>query len=144
MAEEQFVVGINDEQLAPLETPVLQGQTYAIDELLRNINVTSLADEASVSLDARLGKIFRLSAGGDRTILTPAWNKKDGKVIVIEHYASGGARTLTLTTGSAGAFRFGSTITSLSATASGKTDYVGCIYNATDDRFDVVSVSKGF
>lgn len=145
MEEEPIqIIGLTDEQLTPLEIYIPGGETQAIDELLRNIKAVSLVDGATVSLDAREGKIFRLSAGGNRTILTPTWNKKDGKTIIIEHYASGGARTLSLTTGSAGAFRFGTTITALTATDSGKTDYIGCIYNFTDDRWDVVSVSKNF
>jgi ATP-dependent protease ClpP protease subunit len=44
----------------------------------------------------------------------------------------------------AGGFRFGTDITALTATASGKIDYIGCIYNATDTKWDVVAVTKGF
>jgi fructose-1,6-bisphosphatase/inositol monophosphatase family enzyme len=51
---------------------------------------------------------------------------------------------LTLQTGFAYAFRFGSDITGLTATASGKTDYIGAVFNLTDQRWDVVAVTKGF
>ena len=58
--------------------------------------------------------------------------------------AIGANRTLTLTTGVTGGFRFGEIITGLTATTSNKIDYVGCIYNGNDARWDVVAVSKGY
>ncbi len=103
----------------------------------------TLIDGATVALDVRLGNIFILTALGDRTLLVPT-NPKTNYRIIIKHKASGGGRTLTLTTGSAGAFRFGTTISGLSATTSGLTDYIECLYNAADDRWDVVDYIKGF
>lgn len=105
-------------------------------------SVAVLTDGATPALDASLGTIFTLSAAGDRTIAVPS-NATSGQKIVIRHLASGGARTLALNTG-AGGFRFGSDITALSQTASGKTDYIGCIYNAADSFWDVVAFTKGF
>lgn len=105
--------------------------------------VVALVDGATVAVNAALATIFTLSAAGNRTILTPT-NPVSGQKMVIAHTASGGARTLSLTTGSAGAFRFGTDITALTATGSGLTDYIGAIYNLTADRWDVVSVTKGF
>lgn len=103
----------------------------------------ALLDGATVAIDAALGGTFTLTATGNRTILAPT-NAVDGQRMVLRHVASGGARTLSLTTGSAGAFRFGSDITGLSATASGKTDFLGAIYNATDSRWDLVAYVKGY
>lgn len=107
-----------------------------------NLAVVVLADGATPALDASLGSVFSLTAAGDRTIAVPT-NPISGQKIVIRHLASGGARTLALNSG-AGGFRFGSDIASLTATASGKWDYIGCIYNATDSKWDVVAVTKGF
>jgi len=104
--------------------------------------IATLTDGATVALDASLADTFELSAGGDRTILAPT-NPTAGKRIVIRHYASGGARTLTLSLGTLG-FRFGTTITALTATSSGKYDYIGAIYHLTDTIWDVVAYSKGF
>lgn len=118
------------------------GLYAAIDAAIQTVK--TLTDGATVALDASQGSVFRLAAAGDRTILVPT-NPTNGQVIRIQHYASGGARTLSLTTGSAGAFRFGDGwVSSLSATSSGKTDYVECVYNGTDSRWDVVNVTKGF
>lgn len=105
--------------------------------------VVTLVDGANVSLDPSQGDIFTLTATGNRTILAPA-SCVSGKRITIRHTASGGARTLTLTTGSAGAFRFGTDISALSATDSGKTDYISAICNGADNRFDVIAVTKGY
>lgn len=104
--------------------------------------VSALVDGATPALDASLGDMFTLTAAGDRTIAVPsspsAWQR-----IIIAHTASGANRTLALNTG-AGGFRFGSDITGLTATVSGKTDYIGAVYNSTSSRWDVVSYMKGF
>lgn len=100
-----------------------------------------LTDGATPALDASLGDVFRLAAAGNRTIAVPT-NPRAAQRIIIQHFASGGARTLSLNTG-AGGFRFNSDITALTATASGKTDYIGALYNDTDSKWDVIAVTKG-
>ncbi|CAB4177312.1 hypothetical protein UFOVP998_10 [uncultured Caudovirales phage] len=102
----------------------------------------TLTDGATPALNAALGDTFTLTAAGDRTIAVPSNPSADQK-ITIRHLASGGARTLALNSGTGG-FRFGSDVTALTQTASGKTDYIGCIYNATDNKWDVVAVVKGY
>lgn len=104
--------------------------------------VIDLVDGATPALDASAGTVFRLTAAGNRTIAVPS-NPTAGQKIVIRHVASGADRTLALNTG-AGGFRFGTDITGLTATTSGKTDYIGCIYDATAGFFDVVAYSKGY
>lgn len=105
----------------------------------------TLTDGATPALNAALGNTFILVAGGDRTIAVPSNAPAAGKsqTIVIAHTASGGARTLALNTG-AGGFRFGSDVTALTQTASGKTDYVTAKWNAADSKWDVVAVVKGY
>jgi hypothetical protein len=90
--------------------------------------------------------VFRLTAAGSRTISVPINKPASGhsQRLIILHQASGAAQTLTLTTGSAGAFSFGTDITGLSATTSGLTDYIGCVYNSVADRWNVVSYTKGY
>lgn len=104
--------------------------------------VVALTDGATPALDASLGFMFTLAAAGNRTIAVPT-NATNGQKIVIRHLASGAARTLALNSG-AGGFRFGTDITALSQTASGKTDYIGCIYSSIDSFWDVVGYVKGF
>ena len=106
----------------------------------------ALVDGATVPLDAMAGNVFHLTAAGNRTILAPTNTPlgSNTRRMIIRHEASGGDRTLTLTTGSAGAFRFGSTVSALTATLNGKIDYIGCIYHGTAQRWDVVAYAKGF
>lgn len=107
-------------------------------------SVTALTDGATVNLDAAAGRLFTLTAAGNRTIAAPTGAAFDGQEIVIAHTASGGSRTLALTTGSTGAFAFGTTITALSATASGATDYITCAYSTSAQRWRVVRYVQGF
>lgn len=104
--------------------------------------VVALTDGATPALNAKLGNVFTLSAAGDRTIDIPS-NPINGQKITIRHTASGGNRTLALNSGTGG-FRFGTTITALTITLSGTTDYIEAIYNATSNKWDVVSYIKGF
>lgn len=107
--------------------------------------VIPLTDGATPALDASLAPVnglYTLTAAGDRTIAVPT-GPLDGQKIIIAHLASGGARTLTLNTGTGG-FRFGTDITALTQTASGKTDYIGSIYRSSPNKWDIVAVAKGF
>ena len=131
-----------DLSLADNTTNDVSTSKHGFAEKRMVIATIALSDGATPALDASLGNVFRLAASGDRTIAVPS-NAQAGQKIVIEHFASAAGRTLSLNSG-AGGFRFGSDITSLTQTASGKTDYIGCIYNDTDSKWDVVAVTKGF
>lgn len=110
--------------------------------VLNTNTVSVLTDGATPALDASLGNTFTLSAAGDRTIAVPT-NAVNGQKIVIRHLASGGARTLALNSG-AGGFSFGTDVTALTQTVSGKYDYIGAIYNSTSSLWNVVAYSKGY
>lgn len=113
----------------------------AIDDA--DAKTVTLVDGATVTLLVTTGTMFRLAAAGDRTMSVPTGTILNGQRIIIQHFASGGARTLSLTAGTGG-FRFGTTFASLSATSSGKTDYIEAAYNSTDNKWDVINVAKGF
>jgi hypothetical protein len=134
----------NDTSIAT--TAFVKAQNYQVAGARILDTLTTLTDAASVALDAALGNVFRLVAAGNRTISAPTNKPAAGQAqrIVIQHEASGADRTLALTTGAAGSFRFGTDVTALTATTNGLTDYIGCLYNAVDDRWDVVSYSKGY
>lgn len=120
--------------------------TVGIQRSVREVDsVVTLTDGANVTLNSLLGNVFKLVAGGDRTIDAPTNAPGAGiaQKIIIMHEASGADRTLSLATG-AGAFRFGTTVTGLTATTDGTVDYIGCVWNQADSRWDVVSYSKGF
>lgn len=119
----------------------IAGDTILLEKGLAGKSVT-LVDGANIALDANLGTDFVVSAAGNRTLDAPT-NPTDKQPIRIYHIASGGARTLTLATG-AGGFAFGSDITEITETASGKTDVIGAIYNATLSKWLVVAYVKGY
>jgi hypothetical protein len=132
-----------DFAVVPITGAMIGAGAITVDKLTLPARV-DLVDGANVNIDViTKAAYYRLVAAGDRTLTTPQ-NPVDGQKIIIQHVASGGARTLTLQTGFAYAFRFGSDITGLTATASGKTDYIGAVFNLTDQRWDVVAVTKGF
>ncbi len=107
--------------------------------------VVSLTDGATINLDASLGTHFRVTLGGNRTLAAPS-NPTDGQRIVLEIIQDGtGSRTLTLTTGSSGAFLYGTDITGITlTTTASKRDLIGCIYSGSASRWLVTSFVKGF
>lgn len=110
----------------------------------------TLTDGANVTINPSEGSVFYLLAAGNRTILAPtnvlgvANDFRNRQMFALLHEASGADRTLTLTTGSAGAFRFGTDITALTATTSGLVDYMLFMYNAGDSRWDIISYTRGY
>ena len=103
--------------------------------------VVLLTDGALIDTDASLGNVFYVTLGGNRTLSNPT-NPTSGKRIIwrIKQDATGG-RTITLDT----KFRLGTDITSVVlSTAPSITDYIGAIYNAQDDKWDVIAFVKGF
>jgi hypothetical protein len=105
--------------------------------------VVTVNDGAGFVIDASLGNEFRISAAADRTAGTPT-NPIDGQRIIIAFLASGAARTLTLPTAGNDDFAFGSDITALTQTASGKIDLIGCKYNVTARQWHVIAYAKGY
>lgn len=102
----------------------------------------ALTDGATPALDASLASTYTLTSTTNPTIGVPS-NPIAGQKIVIAFTASGANRTLALNTGTGG-FRYGTDVTALTETVSGKTDYVGAIYNSTANKWDVVAYAKGY
>lgn len=101
----------------------------------------TLTDAATISTDASLGNIFRVTLGGNRTLGNPS-NATDGQMLHFEIKQDGsGGRTLAFDT----KFRFSSDLTqpSLSSGAN-KLDRILFIYRSADDKFDCLAVNKGF
>jgi hypothetical protein len=103
--------------------------------------VVLLTDDTLIDTDASLGNVFYVTLGGNRTLSNPT-NVTSGKRIIwrIKQDATGG-RTISLDT----KFRLGTDITSVVlSTSPNVTDYIGAIYNAQDDKWDVIAFVKGF
>jgi polygalacturonase len=101
--------------------------------------VITLTDGATVTPDASRGSHFRWNMAGDRTLAAPT-NPTDGQTLVVEHTASGADRTLAVGAGVV----FGSDITAVTTTLSGKTDILTLMYHAPSTSWRVVNYRKGF
>jgi len=133
--------GVLSAVTAPSGTIVGTSDTQTLTNKTSIPKVTAVSDGAGAVIDAATGNTFTWSAAADRTAGTTT-NPTTGQRIIIAFTASGGARTLTLPTATTGDFLYGSDITVLTQTVSGKTDYIGCIYNGT--RWAVVAYVKGY
>lgn len=102
----------------------------------------TLTEAATIATNAAAGNLFRVTLTASRTLGIPT-NPTDGQRVMWELIASGGPWTVTLTTGSAGAFAFGTSITALGAIASGTTTFLGCIYRSSSARWHVLAISEG-
>lgn len=102
----------------------------------------ALTDASVITTDASLGGTFRVTITANRTLAAPT-NPDDGQRAVWEVAASGAAYTLTLTTGAAGAFKFGTDFTSIPTIAAGTTTFIGATYRTSSQRWHVLAVGSG-
>lgn len=107
--------------------------------------VVTLTDAANIATDASLSNRFKVTLGGNRTLDAPT-NPTDGQQIVYEICQDGtGSRTLTLATGAAGAFAFGTDITGITlTTTASKCDFITAAYSSSADRWRVLGFVKGY
>jgi hypothetical protein len=107
------------------------------------INVTgSITGTGTVTPVATAASTFSTTVTGALTINGPT-SGTDGQKITFRLLQDGTGHTVTFATG-AGNFRFGTTITSFTASGANKTDYVGAIWNNAASRWDIVAVAQGF
>ena len=105
--------------------------------------VVSLADAATIAVDASLGNDFRVTIAGNRTMANPA-NPSDGQQIIFQvTQGSGSGGPFTLTWGSGYEFSTGLPQPTLSATA-GQTDLLGFVYNAAKRTWLLAAFVNGF
>jgi hypothetical protein len=106
--------------------------------------VVDLTDDVTIATDASLGGVFRVTLAGNRTLGAPTNPTPGQKAVWRLKQDATGSRTITLTTG-AGGFRLGLEISAITlSTAANTVDYIGAIYDVTDDRWDVVGLARGY
>lgn len=110
--------------------------------LIVGVGPVTLTDAATVATDASLSNYFRVTVTANRTLGIPT-NPTDGQRVLWEVTASGANRTLTLTTGATGAFKFGTDFTAIPTIVSGTTTFIGAIYRTSSTRWHVLSVGSG-
>lgn len=132
---------VSTAQQTALDAKAATTVTDALDtriDALESAGIVSLTDAATIATDASAGKHFRVTITANRTLGVPT-NPSDGMRRIWEVTASGADRDLALTTGSAGSFELTTNITSPITITSGKTQFIGAIYNATRDRWTVLA-----
>lgn len=106
--------------------------------------IVALTYAATIATNAALGNLFRVTMTGNATLGAPT-NPTDGQKALWQVTASGADRVLTLATGAAGAFAFGTDLTTNPITiTSTKTAYIGAIYNSAAGRWHVIALGRGF
>lgn len=107
-----------------LQTSIVQTPTYA----------------ANKTIDWTQGNIARITLTGNIAITNS--NAYDGQKLLLELKQDGvGGRTVSFTSET----RFGTDITGITlTTTANKTDRIGLIYNATDLKYDIIALVKGF
>lgn len=100
-----------------------------------------LVDAATIDVPAWAGSSFRVTIAGDRTLATPTGATDGQRILIAVTQGAGGSHTLTLS----GDYTLGSDVTDATlSTAEGAVDYLGVIYRAAADSFDVVAVARGY
>lgn len=111
--------------------------------MIKGVPPVTLTDAATIATDASLGNVFRVTIAASRTLGTPT-NPTDGQRARWEVTASGtGPWTLTLTTGAAGSFKFGTSPASLATIATGTTMFIEAFYRTASARWHVILASGG-
>lgn len=133
---------ISSESIKDVSIPKINDN---FDEMRKLTDVVSLTDAATIAVNgAALGRVFAVTLGGNRTMGNPSGmtSAMDGRVIVfrIKQDATG-SRTISWDT----KYRFSASVPSPTlTTTANKTDYVGFVYNAADDKWDVLAANLGF
>lgn len=83
---------------------------------------------------------IQTALAGDLTINAPSGTPVQGQKLILRITSNGSSHNVSVTTGSAGAFR-ALGVTLPTTIAASKTIYMGCIYNTDASRWDVVAVA---
>lgn len=130
---------------APAASPTFTGTATFAKTVKTPVALSAAA--ANIATNANLGDAFRvtLGANGPYTLKAPT-NPTDGQMAIWEVAQDGtGNRSISLETGVAGGFAFGTDITSVTfTTTANKTDVLGARYNAAANRWWVIAFLKGF
>ena len=100
--------------------------------------VSASATSGTLTPDSRTTDLFVASGlTGAITMAIPAGTPHNGQRLLIRFKDNGTARAITWTTSASGYRAIG--ITLPTTTTSGKTSYVGCVYNSADTYWDAVA-----
>lgn len=95
-------------------------------------SITPTSDSADITIQTNT------QVAGTITIANPTGTPTDGQKLTIRIKATN-AQTYSFGT----SYAFSTTVTAPTTLAAGKTDYLGCMWNATNTKWDVVAVDSG-
>ena len=130
---------------APTASPTFTGTATFAKTVKTPVALSGAA--SNIATDASLGDAFRVTLGAATPyVLKAPTNATDGQMAVWEFLQDGtGNRALTLETGVAGGYEFGTGLTSITiSTAAGALDILGARYNAAKGRWLVLAFAPGF
>jgi len=105
------------------------------------VNVTTTFSASLTPTNALFDQYCATAQNDNLTINAPGGTPVNGDKLTFRIKSDGVARTVTLATGSTNAFRaIGVTLPVTVGAA--KTAYIGCSYNADDQRWDVIAVGQ--
>lgn len=137
------VAGAGNVVTIPGATDTLVGK--ATSDTLTNKRVTprpvAMADAASVtptSDTADINTFISTQVAGTLTVNAPTGTPTDGQRLTLR-LKSTNAQTYSFNA----TYKFSTTVTAPVTLAAGKTDYIGCMWNATNSVWDVVAVDQG-
>lgn len=124
-------------RVSPPPNPANQDTNW----LARTDLVVQLVDGPTITTDVSTGDIFAVTLGGNRTLGAPINPTSGQRIMWRFRQDSTGSRTLAFDA----IFRFSSDIPSPTLSAGPHAvDYMGCIYNRDDNRWDVLAIAQGY
>lgn len=97
--------------------------------------VVTTADDATAVINVDVTDQYQLTAMANATTISTSGTPTAGQKLIIRLKDNGTARALTWD----GVFR-AIGVTAPTTTTISKTLYIGCVYNATDSKFDILAV----
>ena len=101
----------------------------------------AVADATSITPNSDTSDVVtqtNTQVAGTLTIANPTGTPTDGQKLIIR-IKTANAQTYSFGT----SYAFSTSVTAPTTIAAGKTDYLGCIWNATNSKWDVVAVDQG-
>jgi hypothetical protein len=114
------------------------------------VNYPSYARTATVQVDEQFeflinpasAELYLISLGASGATIVAGPGSDGQRMVIRIAQTNGGGHTVSW---DSTAFRFGSDIPSITlSTGNGKSDYITCVYDSADSKWDIVHVVKGF
>lgn len=110
--------------------------SLAIQEVVQDI-----AFAATISIDTTILTVAKITLTGNTTITLTGTPTDQKPILVLLKQDATGSRVVTW---DGARTRFSTDVAFSQSTAANKTDYVVFRYNATDDKFDMLALNRGF